>query len=153
VTIYVDATQTKPVYRIAADRVFDISARYCIEDQFGPLLGVLFRRGMQSLWRAHYEVHRNDQPFLVVREENPWVKVLYGILDSIPLVGMVTGYRLHPAQMTRVDTSAPTLRVSKQPAFVKGRYHIDRSGELHEEAERRAVLSLLMMLLLERQRR
>jgi hypothetical protein len=54
--------------------------------------------------------------------------------------------------MTRVDTGAPTLRITKQPAFFEGRYRIDRSGELDEEAERLAVLSLLMMLLQERQR-
>ena len=35
VTVYADEEQTRPLYRIAADRVLDISARYRIEDAGG----------------------------------------------------------------------------------------------------------------------
>ena len=153
VSVYADTAQTRPLYQINADRVFDISTQYHIDDSQGTRLGAVRRRGMRSLWRAHYDIIRNDQPFLTVREENPLVKVLDGLLDSIPVVGMFTGYVLHPSYIvTRVDKDAAALRVTKQPALFEGRYRIERLDALDEETEQLAVLALLMMLLLERQR-
>lgn len=153
VSVYADTAQTRPLYQINADRVFDISAQYNIDDSQGTRLGAVRRHGMRSLWRAHYEIISNNQPFLTVREENPWVKVLDGMLDSIPIVGMFTGYLLHPSYLvTRVDNGAAALRVTKQPAFFEGRYRIERLEVLDADAEQLAVLALLMMLLLERQR-
>ena len=48
ITVFADVEQTRPLYRIAADRVIDISARYRIEDESGVSLGFLQRRGMRS---------------------------------------------------------------------------------------------------------
>ncbi len=153
VTVYADAAQTKALYRMQADRVFDISARYRIEDATGAPVGLVLRKGLRSLWRAHYEIHRMNEPFLLVQEENPWVKVLDGVVDSIPIVGMFTGFLLHPSYLVkRVDADTAVMRVTKQPAFFEGRYRIERLAMLDDEAERVAVLGLLMMLLLERQR-
>jgi hypothetical protein len=43
-------------------------------------------------------------------------------------------------------------RVVKRPAFLEGVYRIEALGALDAEDERLAVLSVLMVLLLERQR-
>ena len=96
VTVFRDADQTRPIYRIAADRVLDISAQYRIDDEGGSPLGVLRRQGMRSLWRAHYEVYRGGVPFLTIREEKPWVKLVDGLVGEIPILGLFTGYVLHP---------------------------------------------------------
>lgn len=153
VTVFADQEQTRPLYRIAADRVLDISAQYHFEDAAGNHLGMLQRRGMRSLWKAHYEVHRGGGPILSIREENPWVKVLDGLLGEIPVIGMFTGYLFHPAyRVSRAADDAPVLRAEKQPAFWEGRYTIERLGELSENDQTLATLSVLMMLLLERRR-
>jgi hypothetical protein len=154
VTVFADAEQTRPLYSIAADRVLDISARYHMtESAGGGELGVLQRRGMRSLWKAHYEIHRGGGPILNIREANPWVKVLDGVLGELPVVGMFTGYLFHPAYVvSRAVDEAPVLRAVKQPAFFEGRYSIERVGDLSPNDETLAVLSILMMLLLERRR-
>ena len=153
VTVFRDAAQTHPVYRIAADRVLDISAQYRIDDANGSPLGVLRRRGMRSLWRAHYEVHRGGVPFLTIREENPWVKVVDGLVSEIPILGLFTGYVLHPAyRVARIDTPATVMRAVKQPAFLEGRFAIEQVTELAPPEQTLAVLAVLMMLLLERRR-
>jgi hypothetical protein len=154
VTVFADAEQTRPLYRIAADRVLDISAQYHITDAAsGAPLGVVQRRGMRSLWKAHYEIHRDGGPILTIREENPWVKVIDGLLGEIPVLGMFTGYFFHPAyRVARAADDGPVLRAVKQPAFFEGRYTIERTGELSENDQTLAVLGVLMMLLLERQR-
>ena len=152
ITVFADAEQTRPLYRIAADRVLDISARYLIEDAAGAQLGFLQRRGMRSLWRAHYEVHRGEGPVLVIREENPWAKVADQFLGEIPVLGLLTGYLFHPAyRVLRADGSV-VLRLVKQPAILEGLYTIERTEELKPADEILAVLSVVMLVLLERRR-
>jgi hypothetical protein len=153
VTIFGDEAQTRPLYRIGADRVIDIAAEYRIDDIDGRPLGVVKRRGMRSFWRAHYDVSRDGQPVLSIQEENPWVKVADGLLTQIPLVGMLSGYVFNPAYLvTHVATGTTALRVVKRPAFLEGRYRVDAQARMGDEDERLGLLSILMVLLLERQR-
>jgi hypothetical protein len=44
------------------------------------------------------------------------------------------------------------MRLSKQPAFMEGRFRIEKLGVMSEPDETRAVLGFLMMVLLERRR-
>lgn len=153
VTIFADEAQTRPLYRIDADRMIDISAQYRIDDMTGRTLGVVKRRGMRSIWRAQYEIHRAGAPVMVIQEENPWVKVVDRVMGEIPIVGMLAGYLFHPAfRVTRSDTGAVALRVEKRPAFLENRFRVDAVSALSTEDELLAVLSILMVLLLERLR-
>ena len=153
VTVFADAEQTRPLYKIGADRIIDISARYTITDPAGNELGAVQRQGMRSFWRANYEIHRGGGPILTVREENPWVKVADRLFGEIPILGIFAGYVFHPAYLlARAADGAPMMRAVKQPAMFEGKYTIERQGELSENDETLAVLSLLMMLLLERAR-
>lgn len=153
VTVYADEAQTRPLYTIGADRILDISAEYHVADKSGQRLGTIKRHGMRSLWRAHYDVLRGGQPVFSIEEENPWVKLVDGLLGEIPLVGILTGYFLHPAyRLTATATATAALRVVKQPALFEGVYRIERLAPLDEGDELLAVLAVLMMVLLERQR-
>jgi len=153
VTVFSDAAQTVPLYTIKADRVLDLSAQYHIADVAGAPLGTLQRRGLRSLWRAHYEIQHGGQPVFVVREENPWIKVVDGVLGEIPVLGLLSGYLFHPAyRVSRAAGDVPVLRAVKRPAFLEGRYTLEQTGALDDGEERLAVLSVLMMLLLERSR-
>jgi hypothetical protein len=153
VTVFADEGQSRALYSIAADRVLDISAQYHISDANGQSVGAVRRRGMRSLWRAHYEIERGGVPVFVIREENPWVKVIDGVLGQLPIIGALTGYFLHPAyRVARSEEAPTTLRVVKQPALFEGRYVVEELQKLSDEDERLVVLSLLMMLLLERAR-
>jgi hypothetical protein len=44
------------------------------------------------------------------------------------------------------------MRLSKQPAFMQGSFRIEKLAEMSPNDEMRAVLSFLMMVLLERRR-
>jgi len=153
VTVFGDVAQTRALYRIAADRVFDISAKYLVEDVSGSPLGVLQRQGMRSFWKAHYEISRAGAPLFSIREENPWIKIIDGVLGEIPVIGMLTGYAFHPAyRVTRAGSETPMLRLIKRPALFEGRYTIERLAVLSQDEELLAVLGLLMLVLLERSR-
>jgi len=155
ITVFADEGQTRALYRINADRVIDFGARYIIEDAAsGATLGAVRRRGLRSIWRAHYEVERGGAPLLEAREENPWVKVADGLLGEVPILGLVSGYLFHPAyRLARAGSGEAFLRMKKQAAFLEGRYTIERTGPpAGDDDERLAVLGLLMLVLLERSR-
>ncbi len=152
VTVFADADQRETLYTIQADRVLDFGARYKIADRNGAELGSVKREGMRSFWKAHYSVERGGREVMTIREENPWVKVVDSLIGEIPVVGLLTGYMLHPAfAVTRADGSV-VLRVVKQPALFEGKFVIEKHAELDAHDEGLAVLSILMMTLLERAR-
>ena len=152
ITVFSDAQQTQPLYKINADRVLDFSARYHFTDVNGTDLGSVKREGMRSLWRAHYDIFEGDALVMTIREENPWVKVLDGLFGQIPFIGMFSGYLFHPAFLVSRTDGTVVMRLKKQPAFLEGKFTIEKQAELGEGRETRVLLSLLMMLLLERSR-
>jgi hypothetical protein len=152
VTVFGDAEQTRPLYYINADRMLDISARYNITDVQGLSLGALKRHGLRSLWRSHYDILDGETPLMTITEENPWVKVLNGIFEEIPVVGMLSGYVLHPAYLASRTDGMAVMRLEKQPAFFEGKFIVENKMPLQEREETLVLLSLLMMILLERVR-
>lgn len=153
ISVYADEQQATQLFTIAADRVLDFSAQYHITGTDGARLGHVQRKGMRSIWRAHYEIHRDGQPEFLIREENPWVKVADSFVGSIPVLGLASAYLLHPAYVvTRVSDGSLAARASKQPALFENSYRIDANPDRLGRQAELVVLSLMMMLLLERYR-
>jgi uncharacterized protein YxjI len=152
VTVFADAEQTSPLYTINADKVLDFSATYHIRDRNGAYIGAVRRQGMKSLWKARYEILSGQTAVLTIQEANPWIKVLDALVGEIPVLGMFTGYLLHPAYIVARPDGTEIMRLEKQPALFEGKYTIEKLGALAEDEEARTVLSLLMMILLERSR-
>jgi uncharacterized protein YxjI len=152
VTIFADAEQSRPIYRIDADRILDISARYAIATTQGEPLGGLQRRGLRSIWRAHYEILEGERVVMTIEEENPWAKMGDSVLSGIPLVGMVSGFLFHPSYRVSRPDGTPVFRARKESAFWEGLFSITQESETSTWEESLGILSLLMMLLLERDR-
>ena len=152
VTVFADAEQQQPLYTLQADRIIDFSARYHIADMAGRPLGSVQQRGMKSLWRSHFDVLAGETPVLTIQEENPWIKVLDGLMGEIPVVGLFTGYVFNPSYIVAAADGRMIFRLKKQPAFFESRFTLERHGELDALDEQRALLSLMMVILLERGR-
>ena len=152
VNVFADVEQTRPLYTINADRVLDFNAKYNIADAAGRPLGAIARKGRKSLWRAQYEVVDGGGQPLTIREENGWVKVGDALFGEIPILGIFSGYVFNPSYVLTDAAGAPLMRLAKQPAFMEGRFRIEKLAEMSETDETRAVLSFLMMVLLERRR-
>lgn len=152
ITVYADEAQTRPRYTIEADRLLDFSARYAVARADGTPLGVVQRRGMRSLWKARYEVLRGDAPAFAVQEENPWAKVVDGLLGEIPVLGLLTGYLFHPAYTLARADGTPLLRLVKEPAFFEGRYRLEAIGPVAADEAPLAVMALFLLVLLEKNR-
>ena len=153
VTIYADEAQSKPVYRIAADRIIDWNARYEITTAAGEKLGAVKRQGMKSLWKSQYDVtDARGANVFTVREANPWTKVFDHLLGEVPVLGMLTGYLFHPAYVVARPNGTPMFRVTKRAALFEGKYQVTVEGKYTESEESLAVPAIVMMLLLERLR-
>jgi uncharacterized protein YxjI len=152
VTVFADEAQTQALYTINADRVLDFSARYHFTDSGGNTLGSVKRQGMKSLWRSRYDIMEGEQVVMTIQEANPWAKVFDSLLGEVPVLGMFTGYFFHPAYNVLRQNGAAVLRLVKEPAFFEGKFKLESLGPLNEREEVLAVLSLLMMVLLERAR-
>jgi hypothetical protein len=154
VEIWTDNSQSTRLADIKANKVIDWSARYFFSDASGTALGSVGRRGWRSLWKAHYETFTPDHeaPRFSIREESPWTKVSDSLLGEIPIIGMFTGYFLHPSYIASKADGMPVMRMVKQPAFWEGRFKIEKSADLTPHEELNLFLSFLMLVLLERSR-
>lgn len=153
VTVFADEAQSRPLYTLKADRILDWSARYEIADaSTGRPLGAVKRQGMKSLWKAHYDILVDEQPVFTIRGENGWVTLADGFLGELPLIGMLSGYLFHPAYLVISANGPLVMRLEKQPAFFEGKFTLERKQPVPVEDEQRILLSLVMMLLLERDR-
>lgn len=152
VEIYSDASQSRLLFRIAADRMIDFSANYHFTDAAGNDWGAVRRRGMRSLWSAHYEIMQDGHVDMTIEEENPMKKVLESLLSEIPIIGFIAVYLLNPSYILRRPDGTPVLRIIKKPAIFEGRYIVEKLSEIPEDDELRSLMALIMLVLLERSR-
>lgn len=152
VTVFADEAQSRALFHIDADRVIDFNARYHFKTADGRAVGSVARKGRRSLWRANYEIMEGEEVVLQIRELNPWAKVGDALFGEIPVLGIFAGYVFHPSYQVSRPDGAPVMKVTKRPAFLQGKFDIEKLQELPPETEGLGVLSVLMMLLLERRR-
>jgi hypothetical protein len=154
VEIWTDKSRGTLLAEIKANKMIDWSARYFSTDASGASIGSVGRRGWRSIWKAHYEVFNpgDNVPDFSIQEENAWVKVADGLLNQIPLVGMISGYVFHPSYLATRSTGMPAMRMTKAAAFWEGRFRIEKMGDLTPREELNLFLSFMMLVLLERKR-
>ena len=156
IRVFLDETKSREIFHIDADRVLDISAKYTFTvPETNTVIGGVQRSGMRSLWRAHYKVlDEQGGPLFDIEEENPWIKMLDGLLANVPVVSAFTGMFLNPAyRAQRHNTKEPVMRLVKRRAFLEGRFTIEKENVvLDEKQQLQLVLALFMVTLLERRR-
>lgn len=154
INVFADEQRSQELYTIKADRIIDFSARYNFATATGQPLGGVKRRGMKSLWKAHYDIFppNGDQARFNLQEENPWVKVMDAFFAEIPILGMFTGMVFNPAYIVSRPDGTAVMRLEKVPSFFSRIYTIKQVDALAAEEETEVILSMLMLLLLERQR-
>jgi hypothetical protein len=154
INVFGDTERSQQLYTIKADRIIDFSARYNFTDAAGASLGAVKRRGWKSLWRARYDIFQEngDQIAFTITEENPWIKILDSLFAEIPILGMFTGYFFNPVYLVQNPAEKTVMRLEKRPAFFSRIFTIKQTDELSDREQNQILLSLLMLLLLERNR-
>ena len=154
VTVFRDQTKADVFCEIKADRVIDWSAKYSFFDASGECFGSVKRKGMRSIWKAHYEVFDEaDNHISNISEENPMAKVMDSVLGEIPVLGFFTGYLFHTKYLlTNAVDGSPKMRLTKQPAMWEGKFQLERMYDFDDVDELRGLMAFMMMSLLERKR-
>ncbi|MFM7322937.1 MAG: hypothetical protein ACKO5K_15670 [Armatimonadota bacterium] len=153
IEVFADASKSRLLYRIKADRVIDFSARYHFSDAEGNPIGSIKREGMRSLWKATYEVaDEAGRVVFRVSEANPWVKVFDSLMSEIPIVGMFTGYLFHPAYHLAGSDGTVSLTLEKQASLLGRKFVIHENRDVPVDDEVRGMLGMIMVVLLERMR-
>lgn len=152
VTVYRDEGQNETLFRLKADRIVDFGASYAVTAADGRLLGSVRRQGVRSLWRSAYAiVDAGKNEIGGIREENPWIKVADSLVQAIPFAGALDGLFFNPTY--GIDLRGePVLRLRKQRALLESRFHLEKIGDFSEAEEGLLLASVIMMLLLERDR-
>lgn len=139
------------MYRIKADRWIDFSAAYSITYANGAELGKIARKGWASIWKANYEIiDQNQRLQYHIREENAWVKVMDSLLSQIPIVGIFSGYFFNPSYIVTDLNDRTIARLKKESSFWGRRFEVTKLSEFDYDDDERIMLSLMMMVLLER---
>jgi uncharacterized protein YxjI len=148
VKIFSDEAQSNQLFQMKANKIIDFSAQYNITRPDGSSLGAVKRKGMRSIWKATYNiVDATGAEVGLIHEENPWLKVLDGLVSDIPFVGMF----INPAYL--VDLRGQTvLYLKKQPAMLEGKFTVDKRGDFSEADEGLLLSGIVMTMMLERSR-
>lgn len=149
ILVFKDESKTQLISEIHADRIIDFSAAYTFKDPNGLSYGSVKRRGLSSIWRTRYEVQDENSQY-IIREGNPWTKVLDGFVGEIPLLGMLTGYILNPHYDVLDAEGRVHYSLRKLPSFFGRKFSLERRTD--NEDDLLIIMSLIMMVLLERRR-
>lgn len=153
INVFADEQQTQHLFNIKADRIIDFSAKYNFTDAQGRNLGSIRRKGMRSIFKAHYLIFdANDTQTMEIHEENGWIRVVDSIAGQVPILGMFTGYFFNPSYIVSRMDGTQVARLKKQPAFFEGVFQLESLAQMGDQEETEVMLSVLTMLLLERSR-
>lgn len=152
VRVYKDEDQSRLLFRMKADRMIDFSARYAISGPDGHPIGAVGRRGMKSLWSSEYVLDDAYDPDAgSIREENPWTKVLDGMMESVPFGDALGGLFFNPAYVAQLR-GKDVLRIRKQRSLLESSFRIEQLADFSEDEEDLLLAGIILMVLLERDR-
>lgn len=152
VGVYADEDQRKLLFRIKADRVLDFGASYSVVDSNGKSLGAVRQEGMRSMWKSSYILsNASGDSSGILHEENPWIKVADSLMESIPFGDTLGGLFFNPSYLAELDGRS-VLRLKKERSVFEGKFTVEKLGNFSEEEEDLLLSSLIMMVLLERDR-
>lgn len=152
ITIFADEAQSQPLYRMNANRILDFRANYAITTPQGQSVGAVYRPGARSIWKANYTISDPQGTQLgLIHEENPWIKVIDALFGEVPVLGIFSGYFFNPAYFVELR-GQNVFYLKKQPAFLEGKFRLERRGDFAPQDEGLLICSVIMALMLERMR-
>lgn len=153
INVFADEQQTQHLYNIKADRILDFSANYRFSEASGSAIGSIKRKGMRSIFKAHYVISdASGNQVMEIREENGWIKVVDAVIGELPIIGMFTGYFFNPSYIVSRSETDQVARLAKEAAFFEGKFQLTPIGQMSEAEEALVLLSVLTMTLMERSR-
>lgn len=74
------------------------------------------------------------------------------MLGEIPILGLLIGYFFNPSYAVSDNDGIKVTRLKKTRSMIGRRFQIDKLADIDHDDQERIILSLMMMILLERHR-
>ena len=153
ISVFSNKSKSELLYKVKADKWIDWSTSYTFSSAHGDFLGRVGRKGMRSLWKATYDIFdQNNRQDFSIQESNGLVKIMDGMFGNIPVLGLFTGYIFNPKYQIDNEKGHHVATFSKESSLLGTSFKLDGMHGLSKDEELRIVLSLIMMVLLERAR-
>ncbi|OSI17459.1 hypothetical protein BWD09_05580 [Neisseria dentiae] len=151
IEIFRNSSRSERLYTIKADRIIDFNANYTVRNAQDQVIGQIKRSGMKSLWQTSFTImDAQGQTLYTMREKNPWVAVLDGIVGEIPVIGMLTGYFFNPGYGVTAPDGREVFLLRKQPSFFERKFSLEKTGPASAEDDVLVLNAAMMLMLLER---
>lgn len=153
ISVFENESQTNILYKIKASQWIDWSASYVFTDAAGKNLGKMGRKGARSLWKATYEVFDEHEALeFKIEEDNAFVKIMDGLFSEVPILGLFTGYIFNPKYNIYRTDGTKVAEFTKEASLLGKKFKLHQHGNFDIQEEERIILSLMMMVFLERSR-
>jgi uncharacterized protein YxjI len=140
-------------YHITADKWLAFNMCYSFDNAQGNHVGKILRKGVRSIWTATYEIHdAGNNPILNIKETNPWIKILDAVFGEIPIVGLLMGYFFHPKYTVSRLNGDILFFCTKEPSLFGRKFKLTNEFSVQKNEEELAILGVIMMLLIEKNR-
>ena len=151
--VFEDKTKSKRVCTIKANKVLDFSAAYNFFTENEQSFGSIQRKGLYSIWKATYLLNEaSGSQYATIKEEKPFAKVVDTLLGGLPFVGLVCNYIFNPSYILTLGDGTELFRLTKAPSFWGALFKIDKLTDVTPDNETRCMMSLLMVVFLEKSR-
>lgn len=148
--VYSDESKTELLYELRSNKLIDFQQTFTISDGAGRVVGKVRRKTLRSLWRSTFNLTTDeDRHDHTIQEKNPWTKFWDSLFGEIPIIGMLSGYVFNPGYVLRTNEGEPLFEIKKEPSFFGRKFTVHKLTE-HAVDEERFVLSLMLMVLIER---
>ena len=92
-----------------------------------------------------------DEGIGSIHEENPWTKVLDGLMEAIPFGDALGGLFFNPAYIVDLR-GGPALRAVKQRSILESSFRLEKLKDFSEKEEDLILAGVIMTVLIERDR-
>ena len=151
--VFEDKSKAKRICTIKANKVIDFSAAYYFYTENEQCFGSVQRKGLRSIWKATYLVDDSSgNRYATIKEENPFAKLVDSLLGGLPFVGFACNYIFNSSYIAKSKDGTELFRLTKVPSFWGALFKIDKLAEVTPDEEIRCMMSLLMMIFLEKSR-
>lgn len=161
VRVYGDEARTRQTHAMRARGLMagalDWRARREIRRADGSEVGALQAQGIRTLWAASYELLGPDgRREFTIRDDQPWMSVVEGVLDAIPFVGDLIAlgfdYLVNPTYTLTDAAGQPAFRVRKRRSVFSRRFVVEELRPVRPEEAELLTLGLIQLVLRERER-
>ncbi len=142
------------LYTMQANQIIDFGATYTFRDKNGHEIGTIQQEGMRSLFQASYTItDKKGASLYTIKQTNPMIAVLDSLINIIPFAELVSGFILNPTYaVTKNDSQQVIFTMKKKPSFFESNFEVINDEEISDKDELLLILSMLMLVQLERNR-